>query len=76
MTARKFADRIWRTDGIEDISEFMVSLKSAVSMMEQYSDIVLKEAGVKEKCDHNLRPTKDKRYPYNPIRCAKCGYEP
>lgn len=27
-------------------------------------------------CEHELKQVRDKRYPYNPWRCTKCGYEP
>lgn len=27
-------------------------------------------------CEHELRRVKDKRYPFKPWRCVKCGMEP
>ena len=27
-------------------------------------------------CQHELKQVKDKRYPYKPWRCIKCGMEP
>ena len=37
MTARKFADKIWGTEDLKDISEFNIPLDSAVNMMEKYA---------------------------------------
>jgi len=27
-------------------------------------------------CEHDMKAVRDSRYPYKPIRCIKCGYEP
>lgn len=35
-TARELADAIWGTSELEDLSDFKISLSSAISMMEQY----------------------------------------
>ena len=37
MTARKFADKIWKTEDLKDISEFNIPLDSAIAMMEKYA---------------------------------------
>ncbi len=39
MNARKLADEIWGTKDIKDVSEFNISLESAINMMEKYAEI-------------------------------------
>ena len=38
MTARELADKKYGTKDLKDISEFIISLDSAVSMMEEYKN--------------------------------------
>jgi hypothetical protein len=38
MTAREFADKIWGTEDLKDISEFNITLDSAISMMEKFAE--------------------------------------
>ena len=37
-TAREFVDEIWKTQDLQDISDFNISLDSAVHMMEEYAN--------------------------------------
>lgn len=42
LTARNYADKIYKTSGLKDISDFNISLQSAVNMMNDYANLKMK----------------------------------
>lgn len=35
-TPREYSDKIWKTEGMDDLSEFNIPLSSAIAMIENY----------------------------------------
>jgi hypothetical protein len=39
-------------------------------------DYIIEKIQTNQLCVHELKRVRDSHYPFNPIRCIKCGYEP
>lgn len=60
--ARKYADNIWETHNLNDVTDFTISLQSAVDMMQEYANQEVEKA---------LKESSDLDKPF--FRC-KCTY--